>query len=45
MLREDNGVLGAELLHTVVTTDLARLVSCPMPDDVRAVLAAHLDPA
>jgi 4-hydroxybenzoyl-CoA thioesterase len=43
MFRESDGELGAELLHTIVTTDLVRLVSCPMPDDVRAVLSAHVD--
>jgi 4-hydroxybenzoyl-CoA thioesterase len=43
MLRESDGVLSAELRHTVVTTDLTRMASCPMPDDVREALAAHLE--
>ncbi len=37
------GELSATLEHTVVTTDLATLTSCPMPDDVRRVLAEHLE--
>lgn len=43
MIRAHDGVLAAELLHTVVTTDLQVIASCPMPDDVRAALAAHLE--
>jgi 4-hydroxybenzoyl-CoA thioesterase len=43
MLRARDGVLSADLRHTVVTTDLATLTSCPMPDDVRALLDAHLE--
>lgn len=43
MIRAHDGVLAAELLHTVVTTDLQAIASCPMPDDVRAALAAHLE--
>jgi 4-hydroxybenzoyl-CoA thioesterase len=35
--------LACELKHTVVTTDLRTLTSCDMPDDVRALLAAHLE--
>ena len=42
MIRASDGVLCAELRHTVVTTDLDRVASCPMPDDVRAVLLSHL---
>lgn len=42
MIRGD-GTLCAELRHTVVTTDLDQVASCPMPEDVRAVLAAHLE--
>lgn len=42
MIRGD-GTLCAELRHTVVTTDLDRVASCPMPEDVRAALAAHLE--
>ena len=33
--------LSAEVLHTVVTTDLSVLKSCDMPDDVRALLLVH----
>lgn len=39
----DAGRLACELKHTVVTTDLRTLRSCDMPDDVRALLAAHLE--
>lgn len=42
MLRAATGELCAEVAHTVVTTDLACMRSCAMPDDVRAVFAAHL---
>lgn len=42
MVDESSGRLCAEVEHTVVTTDLTRLRSCPMPDDVRAIFAAHL---
>ncbi|HVY46843.1 MAG TPA: thioesterase family protein [Minicystis sp.] len=37
-----SGDVAAEVKHTVVTTDLGALKSCPMPEDVRAQLAAHL---
>lgn len=40
-----DGVAAAELLHTVVTTDLDALKSCDMPDDVRLLAEAHLEPA
>ncbi|WP_437601603.1 acyl-CoA thioesterase [Sorangium sp. So ce590] len=43
MIRTHDGVLAAELRHTVVTTDLVQLASVPMPEDVRALLSAHLD--
>ena len=33
----------AELEHTVVTTDLDRMQSCPMPDDVRRVAEQHVE--
>ena len=42
-LREGDSVLAAELIHTVVTSDLQAMASCAMPDDVRATLAAHLE--
>ncbi|WP_437679560.1 acyl-CoA thioesterase [Sorangium sp. So ce131] len=44
MFRAHDGVLAAELRHTVVTTDLVKTASVPMPEDVRALLTAHLDP-
>ncbi|AUX21143.1 uncharacterized protein SOCEGT47_016220 [Sorangium cellulosum] len=44
MIRAHDGVLSADLRHTVVTTDLVRLASVPMPEDVRALLRAHLEP-
>jgi 4-hydroxybenzoyl-CoA thioesterase len=43
MFDKTSGELAAEVRHTVVTTDLEKLVSCPMPDDVRARLAEHLE--
>lgn len=43
MIRAHDGVMAAEIRHIVVSTDLQRVESCPMPDDVRAVLAAHLE--
>ncbi|XXX79754.1 acyl-CoA thioesterase [Sorangium sp. So ce134] len=43
MIRAHDGVLSAELRHTVVTTDLVQLSSVPMPEDVRALLSAHLE--
>jgi len=33
----------AEVSHTVVTTDLAAMKSCPMPEDVRRVAEHHLE--
>ena len=43
MVRARDGVLSADVRHTVVTTDLATLASCDMPPDVRGVLEAHRD--
>lgn len=43
MFREHDGVLAAEVEHTIVTTNLATMTSCSMPDDVRAIFAAHLE--
>jgi len=40
-LGDDTSV--AEVLHTVVTTDLAALKSCEMPSDVRDALSSHLE--
>jgi hypothetical protein len=43
-VRASDRVLTAEVHHTVVTTDLAAMKSCAMPDDVRRVAEAHLEP-
>jgi 4-hydroxybenzoyl-CoA thioesterase len=40
---ETLGRLVCELKHTIVTTDLRTLTSCDMPDDVRRLLAQHLE--
>ncbi len=40
--RGSPGELCAEVLHTVVATDLERLVSVDMPEDVRRVAREHL---
>ncbi|MBK7586367.1 MAG: acyl-CoA thioesterase [Myxococcales bacterium] len=42
-VRASDRVVSAEVHHTVVTTDLSALKSCPMPDDVRKVAEAHLE--
>jgi YbgC/YbaW family acyl-CoA thioester hydrolase len=44
MFRERDGVLAAEVEHTIVTTNLETIQSCSMPDDVRAIFEANLDP-
>jgi 4-hydroxybenzoyl-CoA thioesterase len=41
-VRSSDRVHAAELHHTVVTTDLAGMKSCPMPEDVRAIATRHL---
>jgi 4-hydroxybenzoyl-CoA thioesterase len=41
--RAQDGVLCAVLRHTVVVTDLDRLASCDMPQDLRAALEEHLE--
>lgn len=43
MFREHDGVLAAEVEHTIVTTNLETMTSCSMPDDVREIFAAHLE--
>jgi 4-hydroxybenzoyl-CoA thioesterase len=43
MYRVHDEVLSAEILHTVVLSDLTEMKSCPMPDDVRRVFEAHLE--
>ena len=42
-VRRADGVVCGEMRHTVVTTDLDRLRSCDMPEDVRRLAEAHLD--
>jgi 4-hydroxybenzoyl-CoA thioesterase len=44
MARKSDGVLVAEIAHTIVTTNLDTLSSCDMPADVRDALERHLDP-
>ena len=44
-IRQPDGRLVATLAHTVVTTDLDRVVSVDMPADVRALFEAHVEPA
>lgn len=41
MRQKATGALVAEVLHTVVTTDLVSLTSIDMPADVRAAFEAH----
>jgi 4-hydroxybenzoyl-CoA thioesterase len=41
MFRERDGVLSAEVDHTVVTTNLTTMTSCDMPADVRAIFDEH----
>ncbi len=43
-VRERDETLAAVVRHTVVATDLDHKKSCPMPDDVRRVAEAHLEP-
>jgi 4-hydroxybenzoyl-CoA thioesterase len=45
MLNAKTGALAAEVKHTVVLSDLTKLVSCEMPPDVRTLLLAHLEAA
>jgi 4-hydroxybenzoyl-CoA thioesterase len=42
MKRKSDGVVAAELDHTIVVTDLVAMKSTDMPADVRAVLQTHL---
>lgn len=44
LLRVSDGVLSAEILHTVACMDLVQRTGCDMPDDVRRVAEAHLEP-
>jgi 4-hydroxybenzoyl-CoA thioesterase len=43
MFRQGDGVLSVVVEHTVVCSDLVELASCPMPEDMRAIFAAHLE--
>ncbi|MFO0659399.1 MAG: thioesterase family protein [Polyangiaceae bacterium] len=45
IVRTHDEVLSAEVLHTVVSSDLTEMKSCDMPEDVRRVLEAHLEPS
>ena len=45
MIRQKDGVLSAEVRHTVVCSDMTAIASRDMPDDVRALLQAHVEPA
>jgi 4-hydroxybenzoyl-CoA thioesterase len=42
-VRASDAVQVAEIRHTVVTTDLAAMKSCPMPEDVRRICEQHLE--
>jgi YbgC/YbaW family acyl-CoA thioester hydrolase len=44
MFRKQDGALSAEVRHTVVCSDMSLIASREMPDDVRALLAAHVEP-
>jgi len=41
-VRVHDQVLVAEILHTVVVSDLTSVTSCEMPPDVRAIFEQHL---
>ncbi|MBM4359418.1 MAG: thioesterase family protein [Deltaproteobacteria bacterium] len=41
-LRKADGASCASMTHTVVTTDLTEVKSCPMPADVRREIERHL---
>ncbi len=45
MFRKQDGALAAEVRHTVVCSDMSAIASREMPDDVRALLEAHIEPA
>ena len=45
MFRKLDGALAAEVRHTVVCSDLSAIASREMPDDVRALFEAHVEPA
>jgi len=43
MFRERDGVLSAQVEHTIVTTNLDTITSISMPHDVRSILTEHLE--
>lgn len=43
MTRTQDGVLSAEVRHTVVCSNMNLMASCDMPDDVRALLERHVE--
>lgn len=43
MFRTHDGAMVAEVEHTVVSSNLVKLGSVDMPEDVRAVFSAHLE--
>ncbi len=43
LIRVSDQALSAEIAHSVVMTNLSLMASCDMPDDVRSLLASHLD--
>lgn len=45
LIRKKDGVLSAEVRHTVVCSDMSAIASRDMPDDVRALLLTHVEPA
>lgn len=45
MLRTKDGAISAEVRHTVVCSDMNSMTSRDMPDDVRALFQAHVEPA
>lgn len=45
MFRKKDGVLAAEVRHTVVCSDMSAIASRDMPADVRSLFEAHAEPA
>lgn len=43
MRNAETGAVAADFQHTVVISDLVAMKSCDMPEDVRALLLAHLE--
>jgi len=44
MFRQQDGVLSAEVRHTVVCSNMNLIASCDMPDDVRTLFETHIEP-